>query len=98
MNNSQKIVSQTLVQGGYLRNWLSISGKHMYRLYDSSGNPILNVRRKTVKNMEWEGDCIFKEDKRGNITFNLQSVRKLDGRKGLKRIYKKNRKPNNFGK
>lgn len=95
MNNSQKIVANTLMKGGYLRRWLSVNGTPIYILYNEGGNPILNVRRKSVEKLKWHSeDELFKEDEKGRITFNFQSVRKLDGRKQIKRMYKQKRMKN----
>lgn len=93
MTPAQKEIVSHLLKGGYMLKWLSHSGEKCYRLYDPKGTPLRNCNERTVKKIDrfLEGS-IYKKDSAGRITLNLSVVRKVDGRKNIKKQYKKLKK------
>jgi len=91
MTNSQKILIAKLLTGHFLRK-TKHKGKTCYVLYDAKINPLEKIHERTVDQIDKFIDPeirIWKKDRHGNITLNLNSVRQLHGRSILKQFYKK---------
>lgn len=91
MTPTRKHIISRLLDGHYLKSWKTHNGKPCYRLYDSGGNPVENIRHKTIRTLTRYIDpliLIFKTDKAGRITLNLSGVRRLRNNHGIKTLYK----------
>lgn len=91
MTPSQKIVIKKLLTGHFLRLVKRGSGS-WYVLYDEKVNPISKVRAKTIDKLDRFLDPdqkLWKKDKNGDMTLNLNTVRQLHGKSTMKQLYKK---------
>ena len=99
MTVSQRRLAEKLLTGYFLR-LMKRNGRTYYVLYDQKINPIMKVRRRTVKSFDRSIDPelqLWKRNIRGDISLNLATVRQLDGRSTLKRLYKKRNEINPCG-
>lgn len=91
MTMSQKILIKKLLTGHFLRATKS-KGKPCYVLYDAEVNPLERVKARTVDTIDRLIDPeikIWKKSKKyGNITLNLNMIRKMNGHHTIKRLYK----------
>jgi hypothetical protein len=92
MTQQAKNLISDLLQGYYFLPWKRPSGAKCFRLYDTNGNPVRNIRPSTVNKVDKHIDPeikIFKVEKKyGKITISRSMVRKLHGNHGIKRMLK----------
>lgn len=91
MTKPAKALISDMLKGFYLLPWKRPSGRKCYRLYQSTGNPVRNVRDSTFTKLTKyidPGIKIFKTDKHGRITLSRSQVRKLRGNHTIKKLYK----------
>lgn len=94
MTDVRKYLVRQLMNGGYVLAWKRPSGIKSYRLYDQKGNPIRNLRAATVDklNNHIKLNHLFKKDKIGRMTFNLNTVRSMHGKSVINNFYKSKNK------
>ena len=90
MTASQKILIKKLLTCHFLRK-LTRKRRTWYVLYDAKINPVMKVRERTVDSLDKYIDPdikIWKQNKHGDISFNLAMIRRLHGRHTMKKLYK----------
>lgn len=94
MTPERKKLIDLLLRGFYLKKWTATSGIACYRLYDPAGNPVKNIRSKTVEKLDRKlavppKSKLWKFDKKTGVrTLNLNVVRRLNGNSVIKKYYK----------
>jgi len=90
MTADQKELCKRLFTGHYLRKTRNHNGNTMYKLFDAAGNPIQYYRVSTVEAIDnHEHLSLYKGDHKIKLTLNLANIRRLHGRRWLKKTYKK---------
>ena len=98
MTGTGKLLISKLLEGYYLRPWVRPSGSKCYRLYDTTGQPVRNVRHRTVQKITkhisheikiWK--VYVRGKKKGRMILSVPGIRKLHGNNIIKLLYKKKR-------
>lgn len=84
MTSIQKLFYTHLLNGCYMVQSVSHSGKETYRIKTADHSPVMYVFKldKVLK-------TVLKKDKHGHYTLNRSLVRQLNGKHSIKQLYKK---------
>lgn len=87
MTAAQKKIVTLLLSGHFL-----VKSRKCYTLYDEKVNPVQRIRHRSIQRLDQFIDPkmkLWKKDKAGRMTLNLNTIRQLHGKTTLKQLYKR---------
>lgn len=84
-STSKVLIVMLLTESRYLRHRINHNNEAGFMLYEGNATPLRFFHEKNVKEIK----DLLKKDKKGKLTLNLNSIRQLDGRSAIKKLYKK---------